>query len=216
MEVKMDRKYTKNHKAVAFLKRNIYYIIMLVCLAAIATMVTIALINKSKTPPADGPVVQVPDGDDDTIIPDEDPPILDPIVFASPVVNANIIRDFTIDTLVYHNTLNEWRVNTGIDFGGEDGDVVAAAYDGVVESVSSDEFYGHKVVIKHNDELRTIYYSLNEPSVTEGQTVTKGQSIGTMGATAAKHILDGPMVHFEVTLNNKAVDPYEYLDIGDK
>lgn len=209
----MDRKYTKNNKAVAFLKRNIYYIIMLVCLAAIATMVTIALINKSKTPP-DVPVVDVPieEPDDTIIIPD----VPDPIVFASPVADVNIIRDYTIETLVFHNSLNQWSANTGIDFAGNDGDGVAAAYGGVVESVSYDVFFGHKVVIKHNDDLRTIYYSLNEPTVTQGQTVTKGQSIGSIGATASKHVLDGPVVHFEVTFKNAVSDPYEYLDIGDK
>lgn len=210
----MDRKYTKNNKAVAFLKRNIYYIIMLVCLAAIATMVTITLINKSKTPP-DVPVVETPI-DDPVDDPIDDPIIPDPIVFASPVSEVNIIRDYTIDTLVFHNSLNQWSVSTGIDFGGDDGDGVAAAYGGVVEKVSYDIFEGHKVVIKHNDDLRTIYYSLNEPTVTQGQTVTKGQSIGTIGATASKNVLDGPMVHFEVTLKNVAVDPYDYLDIGGK
>ncbi|MDD4316406.1 MAG: M23 family metallopeptidase, partial [Clostridia bacterium] len=142
--------------------------------------------------------------------------IPDPIVFASPVATVNIIRDYTMDTLVFHTTLNQWSVSTGIDFGGEEGAAVAAAYGGVVESVTYDALNGHKVVIKHNDDLRTIYYSLKEATVTQGQTVTKAQSIGSMGTTASSKISDGPLVHFEVTLKNVIADPYEYLDIGDK
>lgn len=229
-----NRKYTKNNKAIAFLKRNIYYIIMLVCLLAIATMVTITLINKNK-PPTDeviAPPSGIDDEDDDdddkkgknnqddddddknTGDQDEEDP---PIVFGLPVANVNIITDYNMEELVYHPTLNVWMVSRGIDFGGNDGDAVCAVYDGVVESITNDPLQGHKVVIKHNNELRTIYYSLNEPkNLSVGQSVTKGQTIGTIGNTAGQKLLEGPLVHFAVTLNGKIVDPYDYLDIGDK
>ena len=229
----MDRKYAKNNKALAFIKRNIYYIIMLLCLAAIATMVTITLLNRSKKP--DTNVIAPPNNqnndddtqnqnddndDDDTQTQnddDDDDVVVPPIVFATPVGGeADITLDYAMDTWVWHQTLEQWSCHDGIDFAGADGDDVFAAYAGTVETISYDDYYGHKVVINHGDQLRTIYYSLNEPEVTEGQTVQKGQKIGTMGNTAMHESLQGPHVHFSVTLNNKPIDPYEYLEIGDK
>lgn len=229
----MDRKYTKNNKALAFVKRNIYYIIMLVCLAAIATMVTITLINKSKAPNveviAPPPVDQTNNNDDDQTNNNDDDDQTNnnddnvdnvitptPVVFACPVEDVVVLRDYVMDNITTHLTLNKFAVSSGILLGGEEGDNVFAAYDGTVESVTYDVYYGNKVVIKHKDDIRTTYYSLKEANVAEGQTVTKGQTIGTMGITATSEYLDGPNVHFSVTDNNAIVSPYEYLDIGDK
>lgn len=215
----MDRKYSKNKKAVAFLKRNVYYIIMLLCLIAIATMVTLTIINKNKEVPV-VPVNNIEDPTDptDPTNPTDptDPTITDPIVFALPVANQNIIKDYAMDTLVWHSTLKQYSVNDGIDFGGNEGDCVCAVYDGVVESVTYDALNGNMVVIKHNDELRTIYHSLSEPNVAEGESVTKGQTIATMSTTATRELSDGPHVHFSVTVDEKIVSPYDYLEIGDK
>ncbi len=231
----MDRKYTKNNKAMAFLKRNIYYIIMFLCLAAIATMVTITLIKKNRAPNVDviappNPIDETEDKDTDKDVDkdtdkdtdkdkdkdNDDVNKPDPIVFACPVKDVNIGRDYTMDSLVWHMTLGHYAVNPAIIFLGDEGADVFAAYGGTVEQVSYDAYFGNKIVINHDDGLKTIYYSLNDVSVTESQKVTKGQKIGTMGTTATGEIADGPHVHFEVTKSGAVVDPYNYLDIGDK
>lgn len=230
----MDRKYTKNNKAVAFLKRNIYYIIMFLCLAAIATMVTVTLIKKSKAPNVNviAPPNPIEDSDKDKDVDrdnkdgdedkdkdkEQDPPVYEPepIVFACPVKDVNIGRDYAMDSIVWHTTLGHYAVSRAIVFLGDEGDDVFAAYGGTVEEVTNDVFYGNRIVINHDDGLRTIYYSLKDVAVSKNQKVTKGQLIGTMGTTASQEISDGPHVHFEVSKDNTTVSPYDYLDIGDK
>ena len=47
--------------------------------------------------------------------------------------------------------------------------------------------------------------------VVEGENVEKGQSLGTVGNTAAFEIVDEPHLHFEIIKDNVQVDPNIYL-----
>lgn len=55
--------------------------------------------------------------------------------------------------------------------------------------------YGNYIVIKHSNGMQTLYAHLNENSVSQGETVTKGQIIGKMGNTGKS---TGVHLHFEV------------------
>lgn len=229
----MEKKRATNGKFKTFLKKNIYYIIMAVCLLAIAAMITVTLVTRNNKVVED-PGYNVGPGSEDqdnhgTLNPDDgsndNPPVsggedITPppvnIVFACPVNDVNILRDYVMDTVVWHNTLRHYAVHNGIDFGGNDGDAVMSAYAGVVTDISYDVLNGYKVTIKHNDSLTTTYSSLNEPTVVVGQTLTKGAVIGTMGITATNEYLDGAHVHFCLYENGKIANPYNYLTLGDK
>ncbi|HIU80874.1 MAG TPA: hypothetical protein IAB11_00075, partial [Candidatus Ornithoclostridium faecavium] len=55
------------NKVLAFFKRNIYFVLIIVCVLAIGTMITIAAVNGSKDNTNDDPTVNggVNDDDDD-------------------------------------------------------------------------------------------------------------------------------------------------------
>ena len=222
----MESKHATKGKLKVFFKKNVYYIIMAVCLLAIAAMITVAVItrNNQKSDPGInvGPsdnITDEPTGTDTpTINPTDDPVDTTPIavVFASPVADSNVICDYCMDSLVWHQTLKQYSVHNGIDFGGTDGDNVFASYSGTVTDVNYDVLHGYTVTIKHNDELTTTYGSLNEPTVVIGQAVAKGEKIGTMGVTATDEYLDGPHVHFTLYKNGEIADPNSYLPTGNK
>lgn len=236
MDKKQSSQKTKN-----FLKKNVYYIIMAVCLLAIAAMVTVTVLinngvigkpgedlnpdNPVVKPGDDDPVVNPGDNTDDPVVnpgDNTDDPVVNPggddpqpvaIVFSCPVQNANVIQGYSMDSLVWNSTLKHYAVHNGIDFGGADGDKVCAAYDGVVTDVSYDVLNGNTVTIKHSDTLTTVYSSLNEPVVTKGQTVKKGGVIGTMGTTATAEYSMGAHVHFSVMENGNIINPDAYLTV---
>lgn len=217
-------------KVKAFFKKNIYYIVMIVCILAIAAMITVAVVlggeETAPTPtptPTPGDVTDqnppddsdaVNPGDDDTNTPVDGTP--EPIVFIVPVEGATIIKDYAMDSLVWSATLKQYSVHPGIDFQGAEGAVALAAYEGVVTEVTYDQLNGNVVKIDHGDGLVTIYSSLEEPVVTEGQTVEQGAELGVIGTTATKEMSDGNHLHFEVSLNGEICNPYDYLSIGDK
>jgi len=87
-----------------------------------------------------------------------------------------------------------------------------AAADGQVYTVYEDETMGMTVVIRHENGYTTRYASLAEDVAVEpGQTVALGQKIGTVGQTALMETALGDHLHFSVTLNDKAIDPAEFL-----
>lgn len=112
-----------------------------------------------------------------------------------------------------------WRFNnsdyhTGMDIsgGGVNGKPVVAANGGVIAKTNyaftPGRGYGIYVIIDHGGKTTTLYGHLSSISVSEGQSVTKGQQIGLVGSTGWS---TGPHLHFEVRENNKHVNPLPYV-----
>ncbi len=96
----------------------------------------------------------------------------------------------------------------GVDFAGREGAEVVAVASGVV-SWSGPRFgYGQLVEINHGNGYVTRYAHNADNLVAVGDTVRRGQVIARMGDTGRA---TGPNLHFEVLLNDKAVDPLTYI-----
>lgn len=134
------------------------------------------------------------------------------IKFEKPV-EGEIIKEYAKDNLVYSNTLNEWTTHLGIDIKAEKTTVVKASCEGTVESIKNDPRYGLTVIINHDDGYQTIYSNLlTAEFVVEGEKVTQGQSIGTVGNSAAFEISDDYHLHFELLKDNEYLDPTIYMN----
>ncbi len=96
----------------------------------------------------------------------------------------------------------------GIEIGGNAGDAVRAAADGVVVySGNGLVGYGELVIIKHSDSFLSAYGHNSKRLVKEGQRVTAGQQIAEMGSTgAARNELE-----FQIRKDGNPVDPLGYL-----
>ncbi len=127
-------------------------------------------------------------------------------------VEGEIMREFAKDNLVYSDTLEEWVTHLGIDIKADKTSVVNAAESGVVKSIKNDPRYGLTIVIDHGNNFETVYSNLlSSEFVVEGETVEKGQAIGTVGNSAPFEIADEPHLHFEILENSIQVDPMLYL-----
>lgn len=131
--------------------------------------------------------------------------------FESPV-EGEVVRDFAVDNLIYSDTLQEWTTHTGIDIKAEKTTVVKSAEAGTVKTIKNDPRYGLTIIIEHANGFQTVYSNLlTSEFVVEGEKVEKGQSLGTVGNTAAFEIVDEPHLHFEIIKDNVQVDPNIYL-----
>lgn len=127
-------------------------------------------------------------------------------------VEGEMIRDYAKDNLVYSETLDEWITHLGIDIKADKTTVVKVAADGTVETIKNDPRYGLTVVISHDNGFKTVYSNLlTAEFVTEGEKVTSGQTLGTVGNNAAFEISDPPHLHFELIKDNEKVDPKIYI-----
>ena len=128
-------------------------------------------------------------------------------------VSGETVADYSMDALSYNQTTRDWRVHDGMDIAAQAGTAVCAAADGTVYTVYEDETMGMTVVIRHEGGYTTKYASLaSDVPVAPGNTVTAGQTIGYVGATAMLENAIGDHVHFSVSCDGTLVDPAEFLE----
>lgn len=199
-----------------FLKNNIYYVILIVCVIAIATMVSIAIWggggkNNIAPPPSEG---EGPTGEEPG---DNKPAETKPIVFALPALGNNVINPYVDDDMVWNKTLKEYSVHMAIDYAAPLNSDVYAVYDGTVESVYYDFLEGHVIVIKHNNNLKTLYGSLSDDiDVRVGDKIVKGDVIGKIGNSAAAECMEAAHLHFETLYNGVSINPKDYFNFENK
>ncbi len=95
--------------------------------------------------------------------------------------------------------------NEGIDIGVPAGTAVKAAASGSVAAVTTDTNGVAIVVLKHPDNLLTVYTNLDGLSVAKGDSVRSGQTIGKVRAG------DPSFLHFETRRGLQSVDPNTLL-----
>ena len=95
----------------------------------------------------------------------------------------------------------------GIDIQAPKGTDVFAAGQGTVTKAEWYYGYGNCVMIDHGG-LVTVYGHLDSIAVTEGQEVSCGEVIGTVGSTGE---ITGASLHFEVEADDVQVNPIDYL-----
>lgn len=123
-----------------------------------------------------------------------------------------VVSAFSQDTLVWSETMEDWRTHEGIDIAAMEGDLVSVTQDGTVTAVYEDDYLGSVVVVSHAGDISTLYANLSEtPSVAVGQKVSAGDVIGQVGSTALLETAEEGHLHFEVFRAGKNIDPLSYL-----
>ena len=103
-----------------------------------------------------------------------------------------------------------WNGHRAIDVGAWTGTAITSADSGYVIAASSgwNNGYGTMVMIDHGGGYVTLYGHMNSIFVRQGESVSKGQQIGTVGNTGNS---TGPHLHFEVRYQGVARNPFNFL-----
>ena len=127
-------------------------------------------------------------------------------------VSGEIMKEFADNKLVYSSTLDVWTTHNGIDIAADKTTVVKASADGTVKSIKNDPRYGITIIIEHVNGYKTVYSNLlSTEFVVEGEKVKQGQSIGTVGNSAAFEVSDEPHLHFVILKYNEQLNPELYF-----
>lgn len=100
-------------------------------------------------------------------------------------------------------------MHSGLDFKGPMGAPIYAAAKGVVTFVGSKSGYGKVVEVSHGNGLMTRYAHMSRFAARVGAKVDAGDVIGAIGSTGRS---TGPHLHFEVRVNDRAVNPRPFLE----
>ena len=107
-----------------------------------------------------------------------------------------------------HPITGETKSHTGIDIASNQGTAVYASDGGSVTLAGWNGGYGNCIMIDHGNGYVTLYGHLSSISVSVGQTVSQGATIGAVGSTGNS---TGPHLHFEVLKNGTRIDPEQFF-----
>jgi murein DD-endopeptidase MepM/ murein hydrolase activator NlpD len=149
--------------------------------------------------------------------PDNQEPAPKPLTFVSPLV-GEIVKGHSLEVPVFSNTLNEWRVHTGIDISADEGSDVYASANGTVTKVYNDPFLGKTVEITHTGNIVSVYSNLDNNGVVVkvGDKVNSGDKIGIVGDTSLSELADESHLHFAIKVDGVSVNPLDYISEDSK
>jgi len=100
-----------------------------------------------------------------------------------------------------------WR-HHGLDVDGDYSSPIYASEAGTVVKAGWGTGYGNVIYINHGGGVQTRYAHLSKFFVSNGQQVSKGQTLGMMGTTGWS---TGTHLHFEVRINGSPLNPLSYI-----
>ncbi|TDL99880.1 MAG: hypothetical protein C4K58_01115 [Flavobacteriaceae bacterium] len=98
-----------------------------------------------------------------------------------------------------------------LDFAAQSGTPIVSIQKGKVEKATFDPLFGNLIEISHPDRFLSKYMHCQSILVKQGDSVSTGQNIATVGSTGS--LSSGPHLHFELFLHGKSVDPRTYLNL---
>ena len=206
-------------------------VILVLCIMAIAVGLTTAANKKNKpaeTTPDTVTTVQTshttahlpilasttaPAGTTQTTrsVAEADAPVPSLPVFIMPTI-GNVSKGYTVEALVWSDTMEDYRTHDGIDICAGAGEGVMAAADGIVTEVYAHPMMGTTVVIRHDGDAESVYQNLAEDvAVSVGDTVKSGEVLGAVGESALVEIAEEPHLHFALRVAGKSVNPLDYI-----
>lgn len=111
-------------------------------------------------------------------------------------------------SIIYYE--NTYIQNTGVDYVNKEVFDVISIAEGQVISITEDDIVGKTVKIKHNNDMISVYQSVNDVQVQENDTVSQGQKIATSGTNNINSEL-GNHLHFELYNQNILVNPEDFF-----
>jgi murein DD-endopeptidase MepM/ murein hydrolase activator NlpD len=129
-------------------------------------------------------------------------------LFQMPVTNTIVTAPYG-DARSYNGGPFE-IFHTGVDLGGGIGTPILAPANGTIVFTGTMELHGNIVVIDHGLGVMSAYFHLSEFFVKLGDVVTAGQPVGAGGNTG---LSSGPHLHWELRVNNVAVDGRQWTQV---
>ncbi|HRY60243.1 MAG TPA: M23 family metallopeptidase [Patescibacteria group bacterium] len=110
----------------------------------------------------------------------------------------------------YFGWVTAYYKHTGVDLDWRNGTDIIAADGGTVVAASYGwgGGYGNHIIIDHGNGYQTLYGHLSVIAVNQGQNISRGEHIGTMGTTG---ISTGVHLHFEVRQGGVALNPLLFI-----
>jgi murein DD-endopeptidase MepM/ murein hydrolase activator NlpD len=126
-------------------------------------------------------------------------------------VDGNVIMNYSMDHLVYHATLMQFKVNPAIVIDAEVGAKVKAAATGIITDIYDDPVTGLTVTMDIGDGYSLLYGQLTNVKRKIGDRLTEGDIIGEINNPTKYYTIEGSNLYFMVMKDDETVNPLLYL-----
>ena len=127
------------------------------------------------------------------------------ISFIWPIASSRITSEFGSREAPLEGASTSHK---GVDIGAATGTPIKAAASGSVVISTYSASAGNYIMINHGGGVYTVYMHMNSLSVSVGDEVSQGETIGTCGSTGNS---TGPHLHFGIRVNGSYVNPMNYV-----
>ena len=126
-------------------------------------------------------------------------------------VRGNVILDYSMDQTTYFPTLDQYKLSPAIAVGAVEGAPVVAAVNGKVYSIEQNAQTGTTLTMELGNGYQAVYGQLTDLTVSEGDTIKKGTTIGYIAQPTKYYSTEGTNLYFAMKKDGEPIDPIEYL-----
>ena len=126
-------------------------------------------------------------------------------------VYGNIVLDYSMDSTIFFNTLQQYQTNRGLVIQGEVSSPVYAPANAKVVNVGANEEIGNYVVLDLGNDYIATCGQLKEIQVMENEYLEEGQLMGYVAEPTKYYSVEGSNIFLELQHGDKTVDPLDYL-----
>lgn len=131
-------------------------------------------------------------------------------------VEGNVVMNYSDDHLIYHTTLDQFRTHDAIAIAAEIGTEVVAAADGVVASIEDSVQTGVTVTTAIGNDYYLVYGQLESSELKVGDSVSRGEVIGTVAEVSRFYSKEGDNLYFQVRCGEETLNPMSLLGRADE
>lgn len=111
-----------------------------------------------------------------------------------------------------HPVAGEEKFHRGIDIAAIEGSAISAFAEGKVSAVGESSSLGNYVMIRHENDLTTIYGHCSKITTKEGKEVVAGEKIAEVGHTG---LATGDHLHFAIRQGDTYLNPIYYVELDE-
>ena len=127
-------------------------------------------------------------------------------------VKGNIILPYSVDSTIYFESLDQYRINKGILIEAKEGTEVKAVKQAKVREIRKSAEYGQTILMDLGNDYTVLYGQLKDIKVKEGTLVNAGTVIAKVAEPTSYYTLEGTNLYFQMKKDKKSVDPLKYLE----
>ena len=128
-----------------------------------------------------------------------------------PLEAGSVILNYSMDHMVYFETLEQYQYNPAMIISAEVGDKVYVVAEGMIMDISTNEVTGLTVTEDLGDGYTAIYGQLENVNFAVGDTVERGHVLGYVAETTKYYSVEGTNLYFAMELDGESVNPLEYF-----